>query len=91
MRLVIRSTSSPLREFRTSRAEVAPALESFTVDELRKALNDPVGFLETFDPASVLNKLEKSMGPEAKRFVIAKLRLKLTKELHKQGFQWEEA
>ena len=59
--------------------------------ELQKALTDPVTFLGGFDPVSVLKRLEQSLGPEAKRFAIAKLRPKLTKELHKQGLLWEEA
>ena len=62
---------------------MVPALELIdSVDELRGALDDPAGFLK---------KLEQSVGPAAKRFVILKLRPKLTKKLQKQGLQWEEA
>ena len=59
--------------------------------ELQKALTDPVTFLGGFDPVSLLKRLEQSLGPEAKRFAIAKLRPKLTKELLKQDLQWKEA
>ena len=51
-------------------------------DEFRKALNDPAGFLK---------KLHQEEGPEAKRFMIAKLRPKLTENLQNHGLQWEEA
>ena len=61
------------------------------MDELRMALNDPADFFKTFDPAGFLMKLEQSSGQEAKWFAIAKLRPKLTKELHKLGLQWKEA
>ena len=62
---------------------MVPALELMdSVDELRGALVDPAGFLK---------ELEQSAGPAAKRFVIAKLRPKLTEKLQKQGLQWEEA
>ena len=52
------------------------------MDELRTALNDP---------AELLDKLHRGVDPEAKRFMIAKLRPKLTEKLQKQGLQWEEA
>ena len=68
-----------------------PALESINVAEIRTALNDPVDFLNKVDFAGLLEKLEQSSGPDAKHFAIAKLRPKLTKELHKQDLQWKEA
>ena len=67
-----------------SRCEVVPALELIeSVEELRKALKDP---------AELLQKLDEGVGPEAKRFVIAKLRPKLAEMLREHpGVQWEEA
>ena len=61
-----------------------PALELIeSVEELRKALKDP---------AELLQKLDEGVGPEAKRFVIAKLRPKLAEMLREHpGVQWEEA
>ena len=53
-----------------------------TEEELRTALNNPAEFLE---------KLYKGLAPEAKRFMIAKLRPKLTENLQNHGLQWEEA
>ena len=53
-----------------------------SIDELRRACDDPVGFLK---------ELEQSKGPEAKLFMIAKLRPKLTENLQNYGLQWEEA
>ena len=62
---------------------MVPALELVdSVDELRAALNDPAVFL---------TKVAQSVGPAAKRFAIAKLRPKLTKELLKQDLHWKEA
>ena len=61
-----------------------PALELIeSVEELRKALKDP---------AELLQKLDEGVGPEAKRFVIAKVRPKLAEMLREHpGVQWEEA
>ena len=62
---------------------MVPALELMdSVDELRRALDDPAGFLKN---------LERSVGPEAKRFMIAKLRPKLAEKLQNHGLRWEEA
>ena len=67
----------------SSQSEVAAqALELIAVDALRAALNDP---------AELLEKLYQGVGPEAKRFMIAKLRPKLTENLQNHGLQWEEA
>ena len=63
-------------------SEVAAALDLIAVDKLRAALNDP---------AELLEKLDEGVGPEAKRFMIAKLRPKLAENLQHQGLQWEEA
>ena len=51
-------------------------------EELRTALNDP---------AELLEKLRQGVAPNAKRFMIAKLRPKFTETFQNQGFQWEEA
>ena len=53
-----------------------------SVDQIRTALNDPAEFLE---------KLHQGLAPEAKRFMIAKLRPKLTETFQNQGLKWEEA
>ena len=60
---------------------MAAALELTTVDKLRAALNDP---------AELLEKLDEGVGPEAKRFMIAKLRPKLAEKLRDRGLLWEE-
>ena len=51
-------------------------------EDLRTALDNP---------ADLLEKLYEGLGPEAKRFMIAKLRPKLTETFQNHGLKWEEA
>ena len=60
--------------------DVVPALELVdSVEELEAAIADPEAFLQS---------LAHSMGPAAKKFLVAKLRPKLEPQLEKQGLQW---
>merc|ERR1719506_3282421 len=62
--------------------DVVPALELVdSVEELEAALADPEAFLQS---------LAHSMGPAAKKLLVAKLRPKLEPHLDKQGLQWDD-
>merc|ERR1719337_539475 len=61
---------------------MAPALEEVgSVKELEAKLQDPTAFLE---------RSAKSMGPAAKKIVLAKLRSKLEPRLKKRGMEWAD-
>merc|ERR1719316_2556412 len=60
--------------------DVVPALELVdSAEELEAAIADPEGFFKS---------LADSMGPAAKKWLIAKVRPKLEPHLEKQGLEW---